>query len=253
MSLIDRARAGDATALALLMTRKLKARGIEARAQRNDGLLQLRFDAARLLPQDSLLALVRRWLAEMEPAGLQRVRVFAWLTATDFPQWLVEFPWQLLSASLPERATPDRGNFNELDLAGIPERDRLAYYGALYAIAHADGVIDPQEIATIEQIVNLDGLSIAATDKIAAYREHPPILSECLAVLADADESLRFGLMAHLLDTSWANDELDPLEEAAIALAQRCLEIEDAEMASISSFVREMHQLGNQSFAALKL
>ncbi|MEM1425864.1 MAG: hypothetical protein AAGF75_04850, partial [Cyanobacteria bacterium P01_H01_bin.130] len=34
-----------------------------------------------------------------------------------------------------------------LDLAAIPEQDRLAYYGALYAIANADGHIDPREVA----------------------------------------------------------------------------------------------------------
>lgn len=140
-----------------------------------------------------------------------------------------------------------------LDLAAIPEQDRLAYYGALYAIANADGHIDPREVAIIEEIVNLQGLSEQAKAQVLDYREQPPALGDCLAVLAEADESLRIGLMMNLIDTSWANEELDPLEMAALKLAQRSLNISDSELESIEGFVREMRSRGAQSFAQLDL
>ncbi len=140
-----------------------------------------------------------------------------------------------------------------LDLAAIPEQDRLAYYGALYAIANADGHIDPREVAVIEEIINLEGLSDHAKDKVVNYREDPPNLGNCLAVLAEADESLRIGLMMNLIDTSWANEELDPLEMAALKLAQRSLNISDVELESIEGFVREMRSQDAQSFDELDL
>lgn len=250
-SLLDRAREGDVLSLALLMTRKLKPRGIEVSAHCDHGLLQLRFDATRLIPQDDLLAIVRRWLAELQPTDVRRVRLFAWLPNRLFPSWMVEFDY--VPVPRPVGEVRDRGPMGDLDLAGIPERDRLAYYGALYAIANVDGVIDSRELSLIEQIVNFHGLSAAAQSQLTSYRYQPPVLSDCLAVLAEADESLRFGLMTHLLDTSWANDELDPLEEAAIALAQRALEIDDREMESIKTFVQEMRALGHQSFDQVEL
>ncbi|MEM9244189.1 MAG: TerB family tellurite resistance protein, partial [Cyanobacteria bacterium P01_F01_bin.153] len=140
-----------------------------------------------------------------------------------------------------------------LDLAAIPEQDRLAYYGALYAIANADGHIDPREVAVIEEIINLEGLSDQAKDKVVNYRKEPPNLGDCLAVLAEADESLRIGLMMNLIDTSWANEELDPLEMAALKLAQRSLNISDVELESIEGFVREMRSQDAQSFDELDL
>ena len=140
-----------------------------------------------------------------------------------------------------------------LDLAAIPEQDRLAYYGALYAIANADGHIDPREVAVIEEIINLEGLSEQAKTQVLNYGVEPPNLGDCLAVLAEADESLRIGLMMNLIDTSWANEELDPLEMAALKLAQRSLNISDVELKSIEGFVREMRSHAAQSFDELDL
>lgn len=140
-----------------------------------------------------------------------------------------------------------------LDLAAIPEQDRLAYYGALYAIANIDGHLDPREVAVIEEIMNLQGLSEPAKEQVSTYRNDPPALVDCLAVLAEADESLRIGLMMNLIDTSWANEELDPLERDALKLAQRSLNISDSELESIEGFVREMRSRGAQSFAQLDL
>ena len=108
-------------------------------------------------------------------------------------------------------------------------------------------------MAVIEDIVNLQGLSEQAQAQVIDYREQPPALGDCLAVLAEADESLRIGLMMNLIDTSWANEELDPLEMAALKLAQRSLNISDTELESIESFVREMRSLGAQSFDQLDL
>lgn len=142
---------------------------------------------------------------------------------------------------------------NTLDLAAIPEQDRLAYYGALYAIANADGHIDPREVAVIEEIINLQGLSEKAKKQVVNYRKDPPNLGACLAVLAEADESLRIGLMMNLIDTSWANEELDPLEMAALKLAQRSLNISDTELKSIEGFVKEIRSQSAQSFDELEL
>ena len=311
MKAIDRARRGDARAIEVMLARKLQVRNIHAIVRLHDrGLLELRLDSARSLPEVEMMDWLRRWFKALKAPMVKELRVYAWRPKQPFPAWLGETTIEVPSASeaaallrstlpgtmdddvpspeLPAGATMpdpptfaaleieageewsvdaetgdhnDLGRFTEsqtggdagvstLDLAGVPETDRLAYYGALYAIAHADGEIDEREAAAIEAIVDLSGLSVGARERLASYRTKPPALVDCLACLAEADESLRFGLMVNLVDTSWADEELDPMEFAALKLAQRSLNISDTEMQTIEGVVREMRALEDRPFGS---
>lgn len=130
-----------------------------------------------------------------------------------------------------------------LDLAQVSENERLAFYGALFAIATADGSFDKEEMSIVFDIINLEGMSEAAKRQVQSYVLEPPSLLDCLKALSSADERLRFGLMLNLIDTAWSNDELDSNEEKAIKLAQQELAITDEQIKAIEIFIQKMREI----------
>ncbi|MBW4682822.1 MAG: TerB family tellurite resistance protein [Microcoleus vaginatus WJT46-NPBG5] len=145
-----------------------------------------------------------------------------------------------------------------LDFAKLTESERVAFYGALFAIASADGSLDKEEMELIFGIMDLEGMSEPAKRLIQSYIIEPPALHECLKTLSSADENLRFSLMVNLIDTAWANDELDPNEEKAIQLAQQELRITNEQVKAIEKFIQEMKKIrargldDNQAADAIK-
>ena len=83
-----------------------------------------------------------------------------------------------------------------LDLAKVPQSSRIAFYGALFAIATADGSIDKEEMNLIFEVMDLTGMSEAAKRQVQSYIIEPPSLQNCLKTLSKADDALRFGRMA---------------------------------------------------------
>jgi uncharacterized tellurite resistance protein B-like protein len=130
-----------------------------------------------------------------------------------------------------------------LDLAKVPESERIAFYGALFAITTADGSLDKDEMDLIFGMMDLEGMSEAAKRQVQSYIIEPPSLWECLRALSKADETIRFGLMVNLVDTAWANDELDPNEEKAIKLAQQELRVTNQQVQAIEAFIQKMREI----------
>ncbi len=141
-----------------------------------------------------------------------------------------------------------------LDLATVPEKERLGFYGSLFAIATADGQLDKDEMELIFGVMDLEGMSEEGKRKVQSYVVNPPPLWASLVKLVNADERLRYGLMINLVDTAWANDELDSNEERAIELAQKELKITDVQLEAIKTFIkliREIRERGiDDNFAA---
>jgi uncharacterized tellurite resistance protein B-like protein len=130
-----------------------------------------------------------------------------------------------------------------LDLAKVSESDRLAFYGALFAIAFADNSIDKEEVELIFGMMDLEGMTESAKRQVQSYIIEPPSLWACLRSLEAADEQLRYGLMINLVDTAWANDELDSNEEEAIVLAQRELKISNEQLDAIKKFIQKVREI----------
>ena len=130
-----------------------------------------------------------------------------------------------------------------LNLAKVAESDRIAFYGALLAIAIADGQIDKDEMEMIFGIMDLEGMTESAKRQVQSYIIEPPSLWACLRSLEAADEQLRYGLMINLVDTALANDELDSNEEEAIVLAQRELKISNEQLDAIQKFIQKVREI----------
>lgn len=129
------------------------------------------------------------------------------------------------------------------DLAQVCESERLAFYGALFAIAFADNSVDKEEVELLFGMMDLEGMSQSARQQVESYIIEPPSLWACLRSLETADEQLRYGLMINLVDTAWANDELDSNEEEAIILAQRELKISNEQLAEIKKFIQKVREI----------
>jgi tellurite resistance protein len=146
-----------------------------------------------------------------------------------------------------------------LDLSKVSENERLAFYGALLAVATADGQIDKDEMELVFGLMDLENMSEQAKREVQSYIITPPTLWDCLRKLSQANEILRFGLMVNIVDISWANDELDSNEEKAILLAKSELNVTDQQLEAIKTFIQKMREIrtrgldGDQAADALKL
>ncbi len=180
-------------------------------------------------------------------------------TATEFGDAISNAAAQATQAVADIATGSEQSTNNQtLDLAKVPESDRLAFYGALFAIATVDGSLDKDEMNLIFGIMDLEGMSESAKRQVQSYIIEPPPLQECLKTLSKADDSLRFGVMVNLIDIVWANDELDPNEKNAIKLAKQELRITDEQVQAIEAFIQKMREIrargldDNQAAEAVK-
>ena len=67
-----------------------------------------------------------------------------------------------------------------VDLSQVDESTRIAFYGALFAIATADGQIDKEEMELIFGIMDLDHMSEDSKRTVQSYAIVPPPLQDCL-------------------------------------------------------------------------
>ena len=127
-----------------------------------------------------------------------------------------------------------------IDLLRVPEEQRVAYYGLLFALAAADGSFDVEEKRTIYALLDLEGMSPEARETVRAFGARPPVVRDCLEVLVGAPDELRFGVLASLVDVALSDmvlaaEEVKALEEARVALGATHEQLE-----LLKAFIREV-------------
>jgi len=138
--------------------------------------------------------------------------------------------------------TPDA--LGTLDLSGLPEPQRLAFYGALFAMAAADRSMDPVETNRIEETLDLGGLSGEARKQVLAQAIQPPPLERCLLQLKDAPEAIRKGLMLNLIDIVLADESIEPGEHEGLHHARQVLGLSHDDMAALHDAAYVAQQSG---------
>ncbi len=123
------------------------------------------------------------------------------------------------------------------------ETELLAFYGALFAIAAADGSVDNDELNLLFQTINLDKFSDSAKTQIQSYKASPPSLSDCLQTISHSAEPLRLGVMYFAINIAWANNTIHPKESEAIALTQKQLAISDEQTQAIQEFIANLQKI----------
>jgi uncharacterized tellurite resistance protein B-like protein len=130
-----------------------------------------------------------------------------------------------------------------VNIAALPEHQRVAYAGALYALASADGGLDKDEIQLIIDLVDLAGLSSAGRGLVLGYVVTPPELAATLAPFVAVPETIRYALLLNLVEVAWANDLLDPRQDALLTSAQQALHVSDEQYRAIWRFMRELRAI----------
>ena len=130
-----------------------------------------------------------------------------------------------------------------VNFAALPEHQRVAYAGALYALANADGGLDKDELQLIIGLVDLEGVSSAGRGLVLSYVVASPRLVDTLAPFATAPETIRYALLLHLVEIAWANDLLDPRQGALLNTAQQALLVGDDQYRAIWRFMRDLRAI----------
>ncbi|HLT47302.1 MAG TPA: TerB family tellurite resistance protein [Rubricoccaceae bacterium] len=138
--------------------------------------------------------------------------------------------------------TPD--TLGTLDLSGLPEPQRLCFYGALFAMAAADRAIDPVEADRVEENLDLGGLSPEARKQVLSQAIQPPPLERCLLQLKDAPEEIRRGLMLNLIDVVLADDTIEPGEHVGLHQARQILGLSHDDVAALHEAAYVAQQTG---------
>lgn len=130
-----------------------------------------------------------------------------------------------------------------IDLTALPEHQRVAFAGALFAMADADGTIDKDELQLMFELTDPEGLSPGGKRTVQSYIIKPPAFVDTLAPFSHAHLALRCALMLNLLEVTIANDLVGEDQERLIGVARRALDIDDAQYSAIARFQKQMRQI----------
>lgn len=122
--------------------------------------------------------------------------------------------------------------------ADLPSDVRIAWFGAMFAIAASDGDSAREEIMTILDRLDSKGLSPEAWRTVRRYIGDAPDLLACLRVLASQAPAVRYGVMIHLTDVAWADGTMAPAERERLRLAANTLGIPSEHATAIEGAIQ---------------
>jgi len=129
------------------------------------------------------------------------------------------------------------------DIEQLSNEQRVAYYGALFAIAAYDDEIQREELDLIYEMIDTDGLTDQDRRRLYAYAIESPTLQDCLQAVRDAPESIRYGLMLNLVEVAVADYLLSDLEQEALNDAQRTLGVNNEQRAAMEEYAQKMRHI----------
>ena len=97
---LEFAKQGDATAIGSLINRHLESNGITVvKSTLNNGCLQVILESQQAPNQQTLVAWIRKSLIALNPASIDRVRVYCRQTGVDFIYWIEQFTLKATSST----------------------------------------------------------------------------------------------------------------------------------------------------------
>ena len=133
-----------------------------------------------------------------------------------------------------------------LDFWKIPEEQRVAFYGALFAMSAADGAMNQTELGLIFNSLDLENMSPDNRAKVKGYLVEPPPITECLHQLNSCSDELRFSLMVQLVEVALVDLDITEEEETALHMAKEALGITTRQLDAIENFVRQVKRVNNR-------
>jgi len=120
-----------------------------------------------------------------------------------------------------------------VDLRSLPGDQRVAFYGAMLAVAGVDGIFKRDELDLIFETIHTDGLSENAKNTLWDYLVDTPMLTACLDCFSSSSTQVRCALMKSLMEIAFADQVLDSREDAALLQARRCLDISQQQIEAV--------------------
>jgi hypothetical protein len=137
----------------------------------------------------------------------------------------------------------DNMGTDKFEFSKLPETERIAFYGALFAMGAVDGSIDKEELSTIFETIDLDGFSEEGRKTVRGYIITPPPAENAFSTLSSSGSELRFSVMVQLYEVALANDIIDDAEREMLESARRSLMVSSKQAEAIAQFVRKMREL----------
>jgi hypothetical protein len=89
--LVKLAKQGNTQAIALLMNRHLKPKGITAKVILKDACLQVILESAKVPNQQALVAFVHKGISSLGTTAIERVQVYSQQLGEELPTWTEQF------------------------------------------------------------------------------------------------------------------------------------------------------------------
>ncbi|MBD2347107.1 hypothetical protein [Anabaena subtropica] len=89
--LVKLAQQGNTQAIALLMNRHLKPKGITAKVILKEACLQVMLESTQTLNQQALVAFVQKGITSLDTASIERVKVYGRQIGEELLAWTEEF------------------------------------------------------------------------------------------------------------------------------------------------------------------
>lgn len=128
----------------------------------------------------------------------------------------------------------------QFDIRQLSDEQRVAFYGALFAMAAADDEVQREELELIYETLDTEGLSDEACRHLYACAIEPPVMHDCLHALKDAPEPARYALMLNLVEVAVGDYLLSEAEQETLADAQRELKVSDEQRAAMKEYAEKM-------------
>lgn len=157
----------------------------------------------------------------------------------------------MASATLASLGTPKE--LHPIDWTTVSEDELLAFYGALFAIAAADGSIAPEEADFISQSINISHLSDSAKLQLGKFQVAPPPPEDCLKTLSKSNANLRWTLLFYLIEIIWVDDILATGEQEALQFVRETFGVKAAQTQAIQSFVITMKKIAAGDVAEARI
>ncbi|MGB0560575.1 MAG: TerB family tellurite resistance protein [Spirulinaceae cyanobacterium] len=130
----------------------------------------------------------------------------------------------------------------------LSNEEFLAFYGALLAIASADGSVDPEEKRIIRRFFEEEAeVTVELKGSLRTLAQSPPPLADCLEKLALSDVDIQWKLVFALLEVAHADGRIHPEEVKSLKLLETHLDVSTAQLKAASEFIRKMASLDSQS------
>ena len=127
--------------------------------------------------------------------------------------------------------------------AELPEQQKVAFYGTLFAMAAADGTTSREELELIYESIETRELSEAGVQQLRSWIDLAPELDPLLETLASGPKELRFGVVMHLTDVALADERMKLGEKKALRRAREVLGVTREQGLAIEEFVWEVREL----------